>query len=135
MSSGKITNMRNKEASVSSTPIDYKELYETCLFIVLDTCQTQYLFLTQTDTFVGRNESNYIVIKDQKLGKRHAKIKTSCTLEKDDRITLKKTILKYLTAGEYENCTDKLLPIYNKAYLLTTLEEAFTSARDKQEDL
>ncbi|CAG8817890.1 19058_t:CDS:2, partial [Racocetra persica] len=28
MSSGKIPNMRNKEAPVSSTPIDYKELYE-----------------------------------------------------------------------------------------------------------
>ncbi|CAG8757690.1 7813_t:CDS:2, partial [Racocetra persica] len=108
------------------------------------------------------NESNHIVIKDQELGKRHAKIKSfqgkveifdlgsksgiyvneiklefraSHTLEKDDRITLGKVILQYLPAGEYENRTDKLLPIYNKAYLLTSLEEAFTSARDKQEDL
>ncbi|RIB28090.1 hypothetical protein C2G38_2028819 [Gigaspora rosea] len=100
---------------------------EACLFIVIGTWQTQFLFLTQTYTFVGRNESNDIVIKDQEIGKRHAKIKSfqgkveifdlgskfgiyvnerklgfraSRTLEKDDKITLGKATLQYLPAGE-----------------------------------
>ncbi|CAG8480159.1 10990_t:CDS:10 [Gigaspora rosea] len=181
ISSGKIPEKRSNEAPVNSTPIDYKELYESawqedpkirpsieeviqtiddidinqiyqdsdyipnvylgnsnapatkkeaCLFIVIGTWQTQFLFLTQTYTFVGRNESNDIVIKDQEIGKRHAKIKSfqgkveifdlgskfgiyvnerklgfraSRTLEKDDKITLGKATLQYLPAGEYEN--------------------------------
>ncbi|PKY51042.1 kinase-like protein [Rhizophagus irregularis] len=51
---------------------------EACLFINKGLYEeTPYLFLTQNETFVGRTESNHdIIIKDQELGKQHAKIKS-----------------------------------------------------------
>ncbi|PKY56329.1 GGDEF-domain-containing protein [Rhizophagus irregularis] len=213
ISSGKIPQKKNKETSVNSTPIDYKELYEgawndnskkrpsieevvrsledidinhvyqdsdyipnvylgrnnsalkkeACLFIIKGLYQTPYLFLTQNETFIGRIESNHIVIKDQELGKQHAKIKSfqgkveifdlgsesgiyvnnkklefraSRTLEKDDLIKLGKAVFQYLPAGEYENRVDKLLPIcYNTAYLRKSLEIEFKNARENKQNL
>lgn len=135
---------------------------EACLFIIKGLYQTPYLFLTQIETFIGRSVSNHIVIKDQELGKEHAKIKcfqgkvkifdlgsesgiyvndkklefrASQTLEKDDLIKLGKAVFQYLPAGEYENRIDKLLPIYNTAYLKKSLKNEFVNARENKQNL
>lgn len=135
---------------------------EACLFIIKGDSQTPYLFLTQSETFIGRVESNHIVIKDQVLGKQHAKIKSfqgkvqifdlgsvsgicvndkklefraSRTLERDDVITLGKAVFQYLPAGEYENRIDKLLPIYNRTYLVKSLTDEFKNARENKQNL
>jgi two-component system cell cycle response regulator len=136
---------------------------EACLFIIKGLYdQTPYLFLTHNETFIGRTESNHIIIKDQELGKQHAKIKSfqgkveifdlgsksgvyvndkklefraSRTLEKDDLIKLGKAVFQYLPAGEYENRIDKLLPIYNREYLQKSLENEFENARENKQNL
>lgn len=137
---------------------------EACLFINKGLYEeTPYLFLTQNETFVGRTESNHIIIKDQELGKQHAKIKSfqgkveifdlgsksgiyvvndkklefraSRTLEKDDLIKLRRAVFQYLPAGEYENRMDKLLPVCNTDYLRKSLENEFENARENKQSL
>uniref|UniRef100_U9SJ25 Kinase-like protein n=1 Tax=Rhizophagus irregularis (strain DAOM 181602 / DAOM 197198 / MUCL 43194) TaxID=747089 RepID=U9SJ25_RHIID len=136
---------------------------EACLFINKGLYEeTPYLFLTQNETFVGRTESNHIIIKDQELGKQHAKIKSfqgkveifdlgsksgiyvndkklefraSQTLEKDDLIKLGRAVFQYLPAGKYENRMDKLLPVYNTDYLRKSLENEFENARENKQSL
>ncbi|KAF0488994.1 kinase-like protein [Gigaspora margarita] len=47
---------------------------EACLKIIEGTPRNQYLFLPEGEILVGRKKTNYIVIKDQELNKKHAKI-------------------------------------------------------------
>ncbi|KAF0465721.1 interferon-induced very large GTPase 1-like [Gigaspora margarita] len=47
---------------------------EACLKIIEGSPRNQYLFLPEGEILVGRNYSNHIVIKDQEINKKHAKI-------------------------------------------------------------
>ncbi|CAG8602086.1 26385_t:CDS:2, partial [Dentiscutata erythropus] len=113
---------------------------EACLFFSEGTYQTRYLFLTQNEPFIGRNESNHIIFD---LGSesviyvngRKLEFRAFRTLEKDDLIKLGKVVFQYLPAGEYENRIDKLLPIYNTAYLRKSLENEFKNAKENKQNL
>ncbi|KAF0370205.1 kinase-like protein [Gigaspora margarita] len=48
---------------------------EACLKVINDSSQNQYLFLPEGEILIGRKNSNYIIIKDQEINKKHAKIK------------------------------------------------------------
>ncbi|CAG8776301.1 20632_t:CDS:2 [Gigaspora margarita] len=59
--------------------ISYKKNNSTsiegaCLKVIKGSFQDQYLFLYEDEILIGRKDSNYIVIKDQEINKKHAKI-------------------------------------------------------------
>ncbi|CAG8760149.1 1223_t:CDS:2, partial [Racocetra persica] len=135
---------------------------EPCLMVIKGSPQNQYFFLRLDETFIGRKNSNHIIIKDHEIAKKHASIKSfqgkvtitnldsgsgisingekllfhdSRTLKRDDRIKMGCSIFQYLPAGEYENRIDKLLPIYNRAYLEKSLENEFLNARENEQNL
>ncbi|CAG8550498.1 13568_t:CDS:2, partial [Cetraspora pellucida] len=181
-----------RETHVNRTPIDYIELYyididhiyqdhdyipkiflekknpsvsnkDACLMVIKSSLQNQYLFLpVEGEIFIKRNKSNNIIIKDQEIARRHAKIICSqgkvdiislssqsriifnseklfyCnsrTLKRNDIIEIGCSIFQYLLVGEYENCIDKLLPIYNNAYLLKSLKTEFISVKKNKQNL
>ncbi|CAG8740064.1 9497_t:CDS:1, partial [Dentiscutata heterogama] len=99
---------------------------------------------------LGRNDSNYIIIKDQKVNKKHAKIinyrgevkifridskseifingKSESRLhilKKNDEIKIGCSTFRYLPAGEFKDNNDPLLQIYNTTYLQKRLEDEF----------
>ncbi|CAG8752418.1 3852_t:CDS:1, partial [Cetraspora pellucida] len=136
---------------------------EACLMVIKGSPQNKYFFLSPDETFIGRKKnSNHIIIKDQEIAKIHANIKNfhgkveitnlssgsgivingekllfhdSRTLKRDDMIKMGRCTFQYLPAGEYENRIDKLLPIYNSAYLMKCLKNEFLNARGNKQKL
>ncbi|CAG8572898.1 4091_t:CDS:2 [Cetraspora pellucida] len=129
---------------------------EACLKIIEGLPRNQYLFLPEGEIFVGRNNSNYIVIKDQEIDEKNTKIKnyhgkvdiicigsksetfvngkqlklrTLYTLQKNDLIKIGRCTFQYLPAGEFKNFIDPLLQIYNNDYLCKSLETGFRNGQ------
>ncbi|CAG8601277.1 8316_t:CDS:2, partial [Racocetra persica] len=129
---------------------------EACLKIIEGSPRNQHLFLSVGEIFVGRKDSNDIdiVIKDQEIDEKHAKIKNyngkvdiSCigskskifvnrkqlkfrtiyTLQKNDEIKIGRSTFQFLPAGELKNSIDPLLQIYNNDYLWKSLKTGFRS--------
>ncbi|CAG8803498.1 17151_t:CDS:1 [Gigaspora rosea] len=141
-------SFRNNNASVSRK--------EACLTVIKGSPQNLYFFLPVGETFIGRNNLNHIIIKDQEVDKKHANIRSSqgkveitslssgsgifvngdkllfripYTLERNDKIKMGRCIFQYLPPGEYENRIDQLLPIYNTDYLRKSLNNKFENAK------
>ncbi|CAG8502882.1 2238_t:CDS:2 [Dentiscutata erythropus] len=142
---------------------NYASVKDACLTVIQGSSQNKYFFLPQyATTFIGRNKSNDIIIKDQEIARKHACIECfqgsvviydlgfepgisvndkrlifhfKRALEKEDKIKIGRSVFQYLPAGEYENRIDKLLPIYNKKYLLKSLEKEFNSAKEDKQNL
>ncbi|RIB20786.1 hypothetical protein C2G38_2140995 [Gigaspora rosea] len=135
---------------------------DACLTVIQGSPQNQYFFLPLGKTDIGRSSLNDIIIKDQEIAKKHAYIdsyqgtikifdlgsesgifvngerlmfRTSRTLIRDDKIKMGRSVFQYLPTGEYENRIDKLLPIYNKDYLLKSLKKEFNNAKENKQDL
>jgi diguanylate cyclase (GGDEF)-like protein len=103
---------------------------EACLIIIRGTPQGQRFFLTMPEMIIGRDPAADIVLSDQTVSKKHARVITESNsshrlidlgssngtfvndkkkspgeesqLAKEDMIKLGNTILKYLPAGELE---------------------------------
>ncbi|CAG8588849.1 45855_t:CDS:2, partial [Gigaspora margarita] len=150
------------DETMSEVKISYKKNQsitkeEACLRIIEGSPRNQYLFLPEGEIIVGRKDSNYIVIKDQRIDEVHAKIKnnkgkvdivgiglksrvfingkqlkfrTSHTLQKNDRIEIGRSTFQYLPAGEFKNFIDPLLQIYNIDYLLKSSETGFRNGQN-----
>ncbi|CAG8627417.1 8019_t:CDS:2 [Racocetra fulgida] len=106
---------------------------EPCLMVIKGSPQNQYFFIRPDETFIGRRNSNHIIIKDQEIAKIHARLKIP--MEKDDMIKMGRSIFQYLPTGEYESRIDKLLPIYNRAYLEKSLANEFLNARENEQNM
>ncbi|KAF0475472.1 GGDEF domain-containing protein [Gigaspora margarita] len=135
---------------------------DACLKVIEGRPQNQYFFIPIGEVSIGRNNSNYIIIKDQNVARKHAiikseqgkvdiidfgsdlgifvngerlKFRTFYTLKRDDKIKMGRCTLQYLPAGEYENCIDIPLQIYNKDYLLKSLKNEFENATKNKKNL
>ncbi|CAG8608206.1 5796_t:CDS:2, partial [Cetraspora pellucida] len=130
---------------------------EACLKIIEGSPKNQYIFLPEGEILLGRKDSNYIVIKDSKIDKNHAKIKnyqgkvdiigigskseilvngkqlefrTLYNLKKNDLIKMGSSTFQYLPIGEFKNSIDPLLQIYNTTYLWKSLETGFKNSQN-----
>ncbi|CAG8718135.1 40179_t:CDS:10 [Gigaspora margarita] len=139
-----------------TSEISYGKTYsityeEACLKIIKGSPRNQYFFLPEREMHVGRgrNDSNYIIIKDRKVNKKHAKLinyhgevkitcfnskskilingkpARSCILKKNDEIKMGHSTFRYIPAREFISNNDPLLQIYNAKYFQERLEDEF----------
>ncbi|CAG8536656.1 22870_t:CDS:2 [Cetraspora pellucida] len=132
---------------------------EACFKIIEGSPKNQYLFIPEGEILLGRKDSNYIVIKDSKIDKNHAKIKnyqgkvdiigigskseifvngkqlefrTLYNLKKNDLIKIGSSTFQYLPIGEFKNSIDPFLQIYNTNYLWKSLETGFKNSQNSR---
>ncbi|KAF0465728.1 kinase-like protein [Gigaspora margarita] len=135
-----------------------KKSYEkTCLKVIKGSSENErYLFIPESEIFIGRKNSNDIVIKDQEIDKRHAKVKnyqgkvniidlgsksgtfingekltfhTLYTLNINDMIKMGHSTFQYLPTGK-PNFIDPLTQIYNVEYLQNNLADEFKNSQN-----
>ncbi|CAG8499443.1 16586_t:CDS:2, partial [Cetraspora pellucida] len=133
---------------------------EACLKIIEGSPRNHYLFLPEGVIFVGRKDSNDIVIKDQEIKKKHAKINnyhgqveitcfdfkskifingtqldfhTLYKLKNNDIIKMGNSTFQYLPAArELKKNIDSRLQIYNNYYLMKSLNEEFENNKSSR---
>ncbi|CAG8509992.1 13233_t:CDS:2, partial [Cetraspora pellucida] len=137
------------------------EKEEACLKIIEGSPRNQYLFLPEGEILLGRkcSKDTDIVIKDQEIKKKHAKIKnyhgqveitcfdfkskifingtqldfrTSYKLKNNDIIKMGRSTFQYLPARELKTNIDPRLQIYNNKYLMKSLNEEFENNKNSQ---
>ncbi|CAG8637061.1 8445_t:CDS:2 [Dentiscutata erythropus] len=134
-----------------------------CLEVIKGSALNLYIFLPPGEISVGRSNSNDVIIKDNKIARKHARIivnnqgqveinelgsdygtfingkkldfRTSCPLTKDDVISMGHSEFQYLPIGEYKNRIDEPLLIYNKTYFSKKLENVFKNSKENKRDL
>ncbi|CAG8577557.1 28435_t:CDS:2 [Dentiscutata erythropus] len=134
-----------------------------CLEVTKGSVLNLYIFLPPGEISIGRSNSNDVIIKDQEIAKKHARIivnyqgqveinelgsdygifvndkklefRASRLLIKDDVISMGRSKFQYLPIGEYKSRIDEPLSIYNKAYFLKKLENEFKNAKENKCDL
>ncbi|CAG8706131.1 9364_t:CDS:2, partial [Cetraspora pellucida] len=134
-----------------------------CLEVIKGSALNLYIFLPPGVISVGRSSSNDVIIKDQEIAKKHARITVtiqgqveikelesdyeifvndkklgslaSHLLIRDDVISMGRSKFQYLPIGEYKSRMDELLSIYNVSYFLKKLENEFKSAKENIWDL
>ncbi|RIB20799.1 kinase-like domain-containing protein [Gigaspora rosea] len=130
---------------------------KACLKVIKGSSENeQYLFIPEGEIFIGRKNSNDIVIKDHEIDKRHAKIKnyqgkvniidlgsksgifingekltfhTLYTLNINDIIKMGHSTFQYLPTGK-PNFIDSLTQIYNAEYLQNNLANEFENSQN-----
>ncbi|KAF0488995.1 kinase-like protein [Gigaspora margarita] len=133
------------------------KLYEkACLEVMKGSSQKRYLFLPEGEILMGRKNSNDIVIKDQEIDKKHAKIKnyqgkvniidlgsksgifvndekltfhTLYTLNINDIIKMGHSTFQYLSTGN-PNLIDQLTQVYNTEYLQNHIGNEFENSKN-----
>ncbi|KAF0475479.1 kinase-like protein [Gigaspora margarita] len=129
-----------------------------CLEVAKGLPPNLYIFLSLGEISIGRGNSNDVIIKDQEIAKKHARISvnngnvkiekfesdydifvnveklefhTPRLLIKGDVISMGRSEFQYLPNDEYISRMDKSLPIYNKIYFSKKLEDEFKSVKEE----